>query len=436
MRACSTPGIDLARVRERAAALSRALRTSLILMLITLAPMAGIQGLTAADAPVQPSMRHLDPNALARRRGAVLTYADQRYREYQAIIAAAERLQAAIAVFIATPTDETLAGARQAWSAAHRCYSPSECHRFYGGPIDEPGADLENKINAWPIDESCIDYVAGDAGTGVINQPERIPDITPAVLIARNRLGGEKNVSIGYHAIEFLLWGQGHDARGPGVRTAADYRLDGGAAHADRRATYLRVVAQLLVDHLRQVAQQWEPDVPGTYRQRFLAGDANAALRKIVMGIAALSGDELACERMAVAYESHSMEDGQSCFSFTTLDDLIGNLEGITATYLGPGAPGLGISDLVKGVDADLDRRIRLQLALSMERMRAIPAPFGVSIQGDDSAPGRLAIHAAITALEPQRLLLMHAAQALGIPIQLGKDPDRVLKRVEVSKPD
>jgi putative iron-regulated protein len=412
----------------------RLLRAGARLLILAVLVSTGVLG--AADIMPLPVIHHLDANALAHRRAAVVTYADERHREYQAIIAAGKELTRSISALLADPSPATLSAARQAWCAAHRCYSPSECHRFYGGPIDEPKADLENKLNAWPIDESCIDYVAGDAAAGLVNQSVRFPVLTPELLVARNRRGGEKNVTIGFHAIEFLLWGQGAGARGPGVRSCDDFRVGSAAANVERRCAYLTAAGDLLVAHLILVDHEWDPAVSGNYRATFIGGDVNGALRKIFTGLAALSGDELACERMAVAYETRSMEDGQSCFSFTTRDDLIANLEGIQATYLGPGAPGVGLSDLLQGCAPDLDRTVRRQLTLCLERMRAIPAPFGQSIQGDDSAPGRSAIRAAIEALEPQRLMLLHAAHALGIEIQLGKDPDHALKKVEVEKED
>jgi hypothetical protein len=89
----------------------------------------------------------------------------------------------------------------------------------------------------------------------------------------------------------------------------------------------------------------------------------------------------------------------------------------------------------VRAIAPDLDQRLRAQLDATVQRIRAIPPPFGLAIQGDDAQPGRVAIMAAITALEPQRLLLMDAARRLGLHVVIGRDPDQTIKRVEKPNP-
>jgi len=384
-------------------------------------PMIGILSLLGSIAAGQAA----DPAAADRlTQQVVVRYAQLRAAEYQRIVVAAVQLQQDIERFLAAPSAAGMAEVRQSWVHARRAYSPSECHRFYGGPIDEPVADLENRINPWPIDESYIDYVAGDPGSGIINHPEQVPAITVPVLCALNVHGGEKNISTGFHAIEFLLWGQGREARGPGIRTFADY-VTGPPAVARRRA-YLRATVQLLVADLRQVAAQWDAARPGTFQEHFIHGDPRIALQDIFTGMSSLCGDEMACERLAVAYETRSMEDGQSCFSCTSLDDLIDDQAGIQATYLGQGSDGGGASPstLVAARDVALDAQLRTQLADTLAALRAIPEPFAAAIQGPDGSVGRVRILAAMTALEQQRRLLVTVATRVGVVVGPGVDRD------------
>jgi len=389
-------------------------RTLLVLVVLFLSPAAGLMAAQGDGGAPPTSLTHQ----------VVMRYASLRAIEYQHIVAAAQQLKEDIDGFLLAPSAAGLAGVRLSWVHARRAYSPSECHRFYGGPIDEPVADLENRINPWPIDESYIDYVVGDPGSGIINHPEQVPIITVPVLCVLNLHGGEKNIATGFHAIEFLLWGQGREARGPGIRSFADY-VPGPPAVARRRA-YLRATAQLLVADLSQVAVQWDPARPGTFQGRFIQGDPGIALQDIFTGMSSLCGDEMACERMAVAYETRSMEDGQSCFSCTSLDDLIDDQAGIQATYLGRGRDGGGPSPsaLVALRDALLDQQLRAQLADTLAALRAIPGPFASAIQGPDGSPGRVMILAVITALEQQRRLLVSAAQRLGVVVGPGVDSD------------
>jgi putative iron-regulated protein len=145
-------------------------------------------------------------------------YADGVYASYQASIASATALQESLVAFTTAPTDETLAAARQQWLDARDDYAPTEAFRFYDGPIDNPDDGPEGRINAWPMDEAFVDYVDGDETAGIINNAADYPEITTEVLVSANEDGGETNISTGWHAIEFLLWGQDLSETGPGAR--------------------------------------------------------------------------------------------------------------------------------------------------------------------------------------------------------------------------
>ena len=148
------------------------------------------------------------------------TYADLVHASYEASIASATEMQTAIEAFLADPTEATLGAAKDAWLTARDDYGPTEAFRFYDGPIDNPADGPEGQINAWPMDEAYVDYVDGDATAGIINDTAGYPEITTDVLVAANEEGGETNISTGWHAIEFLLWGQDLVRRRP-WRTAA-----------------------------------------------------------------------------------------------------------------------------------------------------------------------------------------------------------------------
>src|SRR5262249_58981277 len=122
-------------------------------------------------------------------------------------------------------------------------------------------------INAWRIDENRIDYVEGEPAAGVINHPDRYPQVTADLIASLNEKGGEKNITAGFHAIEFLLWGQDLNDDGPGRRSFRDY-VDGQAPHADRRRAYLRAAAQLLVADVTTLVDEWRGDRPSNYRAR------------------------------------------------------------------------------------------------------------------------------------------------------------------------
>ncbi len=213
------------------------------------------------------------------------------------------------------------------------------------------------------------------------------------------------------------------------MRPASDYRLGSGAAHVERRREYLRVVVGLLVQDLGQVAAAWPVDAGSGYARGFVQDpDPNASLQRIFTGLCTLSGEEMASERMAVAIETRSQEDGQSCFAGTSLEDLIGNADGLLATYTGTsgGAAGPGPCDLVAACAPALDARIRQALAGTIKALRRVPGgSFSAAVQGPDGSPGRTALGDAMQELEQLRTDLVVAAHALGITVDMGTDNDQ-----------
>lgn len=359
------------------------------------------------------------PVSAASLASAVEAYAEGVHSSYAASLSSAQTMDLAIDEFIADPTDSSLETARQAWLDARDDYGPTEAFRFYGGPIDNEATGTEGLINAWPLDEGYIDYVEGDPEAGVINDPESFPTLDAELLISLNEQGGEANVSTGWHAIEFLLWGQDLDEDGPGDRPSSDFTT---AANAERRGSYLAAASDLLLVHLGELVDAWAPD-SANYRAEFVAEEPEEGMRRIITGIGELSRGELAGERMNVAYAERSQEDEHSCFSDNTTADVVGNAKGIEMVLTGayPGASGTGILDVVAEVDSELADQLRGEVTASLAAVEAIPAPFDQHLRDgvSDDDPGRASILTAIETLENQTETIVAAASVLGVTINV-----------------
>ncbi len=357
------------------------------------------------------------------------TYATIAYRTYTDSVASAKALQAAIHAFTAKPSAESLAAAKKAWLAAREDYGPSEVFRFYNGPIDAEPENVETKINGWPLDEQWVDYTAETPDSGIVNDAKDYPAFTGDLLVELNEKGGEKNIAAGFHAIEFLLWGQDRSKAGPGDRPFTDY-VDGGTAkHQDRRRSYLAQAADLLVKQLSQVAHAWDPAVAGNYRAQLLAGKPEEALKNAFTGAIMLAGDELSGERLAVAYETQDQEEEQSCFSDNTHRDTILNAEGIQRVWLGQfkDIRGPGLKDLVEAKNPEVASAATNRVAASVAAAKAVPAPFDQAIQGVDGDPGRKAVLATIQSLENEADELVVAAKAIGVEIEFGANANNAI---------
>ncbi len=338
---------------------------------------------------------------------------------YEDSLTAAKSMQTAISRFLATPSVESLAAARTSWLAAREVYGQTEAFRFYAGPIDREGGP-EGRINAWPMDEAYVDSVKGKPNAGIINDPKVA--ITKAKLASLNEKGGEENISTGWHAIEFLLWGQDLRADGPGDRPYTDF-VEGRVPNAARRGLYLKTVTELLVDDLASLVKEWAPAptgkaAPKNYRTSFVANPAN--IGKVLRGIGALTRGELAGERLEVALDSQSQEDEHSCFSDNTHRDVVANALGIRNVWRGEYKrldgtmlKGPGLRDLVAAKDAAVAAKVDAQMDASVAAAEAIPAPFDQAILVGN--PGRAKVQAMVVALKAQAQGLTEAATVLGI---------------------
>jgi putative iron-regulated protein len=349
--------------------------------------------------------------------GMLIQYADIVHASYDDTLQSAKVMQKAIDAFLALPSAESQQAARKAWRDAREFYGQTEAFRFYGGPIDGENGP-EPRMNSWPMDESYVDYVQGRADSGLINNPSFV--INRANVIGQNERGGEENIASGWHAIEFLLWGQDLSETGPGNRSYSDF-VDGKMPNADRRRQYLKVVTDLLVDDLTAVEREWKPGRKSNFRAQFEKGGMES-VRKIFVGLGSLSRGELAGERMEVALASQDQEDEQSCFSDNTHRDIVNGTLGIENVWLaryrradGSVLQGPSLRDLVAERDAAVASRTTQQIAKSVALAQAIQPPFDREIVGGRDAPGRKRVQATVDSLTQQSKDLVEAAAALGI---------------------
>ncbi len=371
------------------------------------------------------SCQYGDKNA-ALKQEIKANYAAIVFATYEDAYNEAVKLQTAIESFLASPSAAGLDACRAAWKSAREPYGQTEAFRFSGGPIDAENGP-EGMLNAWPLDENYIDYVGTDPVSGIINNSTVYPAITQDLIKSLNENGGEANISAGYHAIEFLLWGQDNANVGlktPGNRPYTDYVTTGGtAANQTRRAQYLRVVTEILIADLQTVKDAWDPSKSGNYRATFMALASDKALQNILTGIGTLSKSELAGERIFVALDNQDQEDEHSCFSDNTHRDIITNAMGIRNVYTGAYTrvngsvvSGKSVNDLITVVNATLAAEMNTLSDNSISAVNAIPVPFDFALT-QESVSGSGPIMTSVTTLRAQGDKIAAMATALGITI-------------------
>lgn len=366
-----------------------------------------------------------DSDPLANADAVVTNYADNVHRGYEDVLSSAKALQSAVQAFVDAPSQQTQKAAKDAWIAARLPYGPTEAFRFYGGPIDNEDSGPEGFVNAWPLDENFIDYTRDDENAGIINRSDLFPQISKEVLRAQNELGGEKNIATGYHAIEFLLWGQDDlDPMQPsaGSRPFSDFvsGAAGSAKNQERRAAYLKTLSDLLIEDLTPIEEAWHPGQEN-YRKAFLS-DKKQALTRMLTGIGSLANAELSGERMTVAFKNRSQEDEHSCFSDNTSADLLGNGLGLAFVWRGSwnDKDGPGIDDLVREQDAALADQIDADMSAMLDALKALEkTPFDTAIASPDGSPERTRVLDAINAVKKVAGDIVPAGEVLGLSFQV-----------------
>ena len=327
------------------------------------------------------------------------SYADLVSHYYDEVSIKTNDMVGTIKTFVESPNENNLVKAKNKWIEARTIYGITEAFRFYGGPIDgvnsygEEGP--EGLINAWPLNEAYIDYVAGNSQAGIIN--DLTYEINSNSIIAANMSEDDADVSTGWHAIEFLLWGQDSSLESAGTRPAKDFEPINNINK--RRAVYLLEVSALLLEHINWLKNQW--DYEGEGRKAFLTmPDPGGA---ILTGIATLAGFELSSERIATALDSGDPEDEHSCFSDQTHNDVRANFNGIKNVYLGHGINGIkfypSVSEFIANKNPVLHKNILEILSKTSNSINNITVPFDKMLSEPKDGSGRQAAEETVSNL-------------------------------------
>ena len=376
--------------------------------------------------------------------GVIENYADIAHAMYEDSLHAARELDSRIAALLDAPGAETLSAARTAWIDSRVPYMHTEVYRFGNAIVD----DWEGKVNAWPLDEGLIDYVDPGYGTASDENPlyvanvvgnEKITfggemldasEITPSLLTEMHEIGGvEANVATGYHAIEFLLWGQdlnGTDA-GSGERSWTDFATGSECTNGncERRRDYLVTASTMLMDELEWMTAQWAED--GAARQNLADGGPDSGLSVILTGLGSLSYGELAGERMKLGLLLHDPEEEHDCFADNTHNSHYYDVMGMLAVYHGgytrtdgSKVSGPSLSALVAEVDAALDHAMSERLTATQNAMASLKARAETveaydQMLGAENPEGNAVVQAAVDRLTEQTRTIEQVVAALGL---------------------
>ncbi len=388
--------------------------------------------------PITPANAEFDKNTV------ISNYADIAHAVYEDSLITVKTLDNRIKALVARPGDDTLILAKEAWLAARIPYQQSEVFRFGNAIVD----DWEGRVNSWPLDEGLIDYVDASYGADsdenslytanvianssiIINGNKVDASIIEPEFLANklHEAGGiEANVATGYHAIEFLLWGQdlNKTKSQKGARKYTDYDVTNCSnGNCDRRAQYLIAASALLVSDLSEMVDNWTQN--GKARLALTKDTPDIGLSKMLTGMGSLSYGELAGERMKLGLLLHDPEEEHDCFSDNTHNSHYYDALGIRNVYLGQytringnNISGPSLSMLVGARHKELDMEMQTRLDNSVGAMekivkRAETIEAYDQMIGEENDEGNAIVQAAIDSLIHQTKTIEKIIGAFGL---------------------
>lgn len=374
-------------------------------------------------------------------------YGDLAHHVFSQALHKAQELDRAVDSFLAEPNAKSLAAARDAWKASRPPYQLSEGFRFGNKIVD----DWEGRVNSWPLDEGLIDYVDKSSyGETKDENPAYTANIiaNPIVNLGSESLDASKidkalikklnslmevqaNVGTGYHAIEFLLWGQDLNGTGPGAgnRPPTDFDLKAcTGGNCERRRDYLKAAVTLLVDDLKEMADNWGEN--GAARTELAAKPDAEQLATILTGLGSLSYGELAGERMKLGVLLHDPEEEHDCFSDNTHNSHYWDVQGIIGIWNGEyrgdvKAAFPSIAALAREKAPDAAKRVDDAFAVTLSKVQAMKDKADKGGMAYDqmlasgNAEGSKLILETVDALVAQTRAIEGVVAALGLSVKV-----------------
>ncbi|MEX0963197.1 MAG: imelysin family protein [Pseudohongiellaceae bacterium] len=275
-----------------------------------------------------------------------LDYVEQIGVDFSLAEADIARLQSAVDTLINLPTQDNLDLAKQVWLSAHGSYELTALHRYFASQVfnEQQGLELmqlQYQINHWPIVPGYIDYVDGYIDSGIVNDINvRLDSIA---LREQHGVFDVSEVTLGFHVIEFLLWGNNTYSN---ARPVDDYlaieQLNQDLAQSgytldqlgnNRRRQLLTLVTSSLLEDFRSLHSLWLTQLPET--RLFIEDIAGPEVIIILAdSMAAMLTEELLLRSMYPMLNGNFVESVQSPFSLSTQIAVSTQLSGLERLLL------------------------------------------------------------------------------------------------------
>lgn len=297
----------------------------------------------------------------------------------------------AVVAFGNNPSNAGFQTICDAWLAAREPWESSEAFLF--GPVADFG--LDPNMDSWPLDQEAIVNTLKSQQWNTMEWEGDYDEDDEAIAAAQNVRG--------FHTLEFLAFRDGK------ARTltdqaasdnAADYVYD--ESNATAWAQYMRNTAQLLVDDVTLLCDEWEDSYANEFKKHN-GGDFTSGLsciEQLIDGCIEIAG-EVGGAKIGEPYDLYvsgktqeALYAVESWYSWHSRDDYTNNIYSIRNAYYGSRDGSINnnsLSKLVAKYDAELDSKVKTAITAAAAAIQAIPQPFRNNINSAEAQTAMVA---------------------------------------------
>ncbi|MBL4582786.1 MAG: imelysin family protein [Gammaproteobacteria bacterium] len=304
------------------------------------------QSIVVAKESIPSAFELLNPQLSASAKEIALNYVEQISTDLEQAGIEIEKFQSSIITLTKQTSSENLSLSRQAWLDTHSAYELTTLHRYFAAQLLEEQnslalMQLQYQINHWPIIPGYIDYVDGYPDSGIVHDINVILDSDSL----REQHGSftVSEVTLGFHVIEFLLWGFSTDSD---IRSTADYlarkeltpeEIENGYTLAqlsnNRRRLFLSVITDALVEDFQALQSLWLAEAPAI-KQRIESTSGTEIIVILADSMSAMLTEELLLRSLYPMLNGDFIKSIQSPYSQSTQNAVSSQLSGLERLLL------------------------------------------------------------------------------------------------------
>ena len=296
------------------------------------------------------------------------SYIQQIETDYSELNSSVESLVASTNALLQGPSEFALAAAQESWTNAHTVFEQTAVHRYFSYRVVPEAQslrlfELQYQMNQWPILAGYVDSVEGYMGSGIVHDVN--VELTPETLRQQHGLFDVTEATLGFHVIEFLLWGE---ADSSSQRIAGDFEqistltadqsesgLEVNQLSNNRRREMLRLTSRLLLEDVQASELIWREGL-----ERLESNGADISAERIVSlfldSTSSMLTEELLVKSLYPMLNNEFEVSLQSPFSQTSQSAVAAQMRGVESLILETAAnDGSTLDKVLVSLSADFE---------------------------------------------------------------------------------